>query len=169
MKVFDEDINIVNGGCNPWNGNPCTSPEKRYYVSIETDDCQEWIPITVIGSSSISSMPNSPVQNANSLGGADFRDDLDDQKQTFETSLEIANLFPNPVHIQLTLELNSTKAQEGVLRIFDINGRVVVEKILSINKEVFTYSVDVQTLPPGVYQLSIFNGQESLKERFVKH
>ncbi len=53
-KLFDADFNVV-FECNPWNGNPCTGTEEvfglnigeTYYLSVQSDVCDEWIPVTI--------------------------------------------------------------------------------------------------------------------------
>ncbi len=56
-KLFNSSTQIVWQGCNPWNGNPCTSNETvsgltvgaTYFLSVEGGGCSEWIPITIQG------------------------------------------------------------------------------------------------------------------------
>lgn len=54
-KLFDASISSV-WECNPWNGTPCTGnevinnlPVGQYFLSVQSDVCSEWIPITVSG------------------------------------------------------------------------------------------------------------------------
>ncbi len=57
-KLFTTDITAV-WGCNPWNGSPCSNLEtisgltigETYFLSVQSDECDEWIPITVQGGS----------------------------------------------------------------------------------------------------------------------
>ena len=54
VKLFDENIQLV-WGCDPWNGSPCTTEEQItgltenavYFLSVQSDNCDEWIPIIV--------------------------------------------------------------------------------------------------------------------------
>ncbi len=58
-KIFDSNIISV-WQCNPWTGSPCSASEtitglnvgETYYVSVESDVCQEWIPVVVEGGGS---------------------------------------------------------------------------------------------------------------------
>ena len=52
-KLFDENIESV-WECNPWNDSPCSGselisglPSGTYFLSVQSDDCNEWIPITL--------------------------------------------------------------------------------------------------------------------------
>ena len=53
LKIFDSAFGVAYE-CNPWNGNPCgptatvngLSANTTYYVSVQSDDCDEWIPLT---------------------------------------------------------------------------------------------------------------------------
>ncbi len=55
-KLFDTNIDGV-WGCNPWNGTPCSNSETvtglvtgaTYFLSVQSDECDEWIPVTVQG------------------------------------------------------------------------------------------------------------------------
>ncbi len=55
-KLFDSDINAI-WGCNPWNSTPCTDNETisglttgaTYFISVQSDNCDEWIPIVIEG------------------------------------------------------------------------------------------------------------------------
>ncbi len=75
-KVFDSNI-ISIWQCNPWTGSPCSNSEtitglnigETYFVSVESDQCQEWIQILVEGgvNSSISiNCPSDLTLSANS-------------------------------------------------------------------------------------------------------
>ena len=55
VKLYDQNIDVV-WSCNPWNGNPCTNNEVipnlsigTYFLSIQSDNCEEWRPISVSG------------------------------------------------------------------------------------------------------------------------
>ena len=55
-KLFDSDYTVV-WSCNPWSGSPCSSSETidnlitgaTYYLSVQSDVCDEWISIVVEG------------------------------------------------------------------------------------------------------------------------
>ena len=73
-KLFDANIQVV-WGCDQWNGNPCTSQEEiaaltvgaTYYLSIQSDACEEWIPI-VIGENGPVATCSDGIQNQGELG-----------------------------------------------------------------------------------------------------
>ncbi len=56
-KIFDENFNVL-WECNPWNNNPCFSVEElnyqfgfsqgeTYFLSVQSDNCDEFIPFTI--------------------------------------------------------------------------------------------------------------------------
>ncbi len=55
-KLFNPSFSIV-WECNPWGGNPCSGLEQitgltegdTYFLSVQSDVCDEWIPVTVQG------------------------------------------------------------------------------------------------------------------------
>ena len=64
-KLFNSSIQAV-WSCNPWQGNVCTGNETipglttgaTYFLSVQSPDCDEWIPIVVQGSGGCSDADN---------------------------------------------------------------------------------------------------------------
>ncbi len=73
----------------------------------------------------------------------------------------VISVYPNPANDVLNMDLNIEG--EGQLRILDINGKVV--NALTLTEEDTKVSVDVSTLPAGVYlyQVNAANGSTSGK------
>jgi hypothetical protein len=73
------------------------------------------------------------------------------------------SLYPNPARLTLNIvfaeaPLNST------LRVYDISGKVVIEQVVKS----FSEAIDVSSLRPGVYSLSVTGGGIYLNEKFIK-
>jgi hypothetical protein len=74
--------------------------------------------------------------------------------------------YPNPVRDVLTIRSDKSTDIAGNIRIFSQTGALVMTKILAPgNTEV---SLNVSTLKPGVYILSIGEGKNARQARFVK-
>jgi len=86
---------------------------------------------------------------------------------THYTPLEI---YPNPTVDQLSFKLTFDKANKStVVRIMDINGRVLSSKSLgSAPVGTQQYSVDVSALPAGNYSIQVITTHAISVEKFVK-
>ena len=73
-------------------------------------------------------------------------------------------IFPNPSHGQFKLLLNNTK-DLATIRMFDIQGRIVLEQV---SKEPIT-TFDVSNLAKGVYLVNVTNKQGSKNIQLVIH
>lgn len=72
-------------------------------------------------------------------------------------------LYPNPVHT--TLYLISKEPGDGLLQIYDMGGRLLLQKALQDQME----SISVQHLPAGVYNCVLFNhGKKVMMKKIVK-
>ncbi len=73
-KLFDANVDEV-WGCNPWTGSPCGSTETvsglvsgaTYFLSVQSTDCDEWIPVTINGSGATASCIDG-IQNQGETG-----------------------------------------------------------------------------------------------------
>ncbi len=73
-KLFNNNVQAV-WSCNPWQGTPCTSNEvisnltagATYFVSVQSDVCDEWIPIVVQGGGTNPTC-NDGIQNQGETG-----------------------------------------------------------------------------------------------------
>jgi hypothetical protein len=86
--------------------------------------------------------------------------DLNSGVESRMEELEV-KIYPNPFADQVMFELNSLNSDKHpVLRIFDIHGRMVFEKVISGRGPVNWYGKDSEDreLPPGVYFYSIKSG-----------
>ncbi len=74
-KLFNSNTQSV-WSCNPWEGNICSSTETvsnlisgaTYYLSVQSSDCSEWIPIIVQGGGGNNATCNDDIQNQGEEG-----------------------------------------------------------------------------------------------------
>ena len=72
----------------------------------------------------------------------------------------LSAIYPNPSTGQFTIETNSSEKQ--TVHIFDINGRLLVSKIIN-----GTTTIDTGNLPEGVYTLTIKNPEGVVNKKLV--
>lgn len=78
-------------------------------------------------------------------------------------------IYPNPTIDKLSFQLTFDKMNKStVVRVLDINGRNIFSHNLGSGNGTQDYSVDVQSLAPGNYQLQVITDHTISVEKFVK-
>jgi len=85
-----------------------------------------------------------------------------------ETSLAITSLLPIPVLEYLELTYTSIADSQVELQIYDALGKQLGSKTISANIGLNTENLDVAIYPPGMYFLSIMQGDVTITEKFIK-
>lgn len=79
---------------------------------------------------------------------------------------EISNFeiktFPNPTVNSLTLSINSGLVNDEILKVYDLNGKVILEKEIRQTET----QIDFSQLNAGVYVFNIFNKNQTLIKAF---
>lgn len=77
-------------------------------------------------------------------------------------------LYPNPANQQLTIHLgNIENTEEYSLYVFDISGRVLVEKKYTLDKNLPMIGLQVSDLAEGQYILKLQGSENSFTKRFI--
>ncbi|MFL5743802.1 MAG: glycosyl hydrolase family 18 protein [Niastella sp.] len=71
------------------------------------------------------------------------------------------NIYPNPVQQQLNIQ-SGTSLEGGIIRIYDISGKIVMSARVASNK------IDVSSLTKGVYTLMFTKGEQKITRQFIK-
>jgi hypothetical protein len=74
-------------------------------------------------------------------------------------------LFPNPAETSVQLLFPHAPGGRSTARIFAQDGRLVSSEVLSDKAE---QTIDIQRLPPGIYQILIQTGEERFQARFQR-
>lgn len=77
-------------------------------------------------------------------------------------------IFPNPVKSLLQVQLPDGFNGKTSLQVFNLNGLLVKSHYLTANGSALNTTLDVATLPTGVYMLKATDGSASATTRFVK-
>lgn len=85
-----------------------------------------------------------------------------------EKSIDILNIYPNPVTDVLNFTYNVEKGTSGKINIFDINGKLLISKQLSINAGANSVFLDVSNLAKGIYVLKLDNNGKTFYQKFIK-
>lgn len=77
----------------------------------------------------------------------------------------LVSFYPNPVKNELNFNIENTTMQSGKIRISDVQGRLLMQKMITGNENI---SMDVSTFPKGLYFYSLSNENEKISGKFVK-
>lgn len=78
--------------------------------------------------------------------------------------LQKTRIYPNPTKGMLRIDFPSLTEQEATIRVYDPNGRLIVQKsAVSSGNE-----VDLSAYPPGFYVMVIHIGQEKKEWKIIK-
>ena len=82
--------------------------------------------------------------------------------------LDITNLFPNPTRNALQLTVESEETSEINLVVFDVLGRVVLNREEAILKGKNLISLDVSTFASGYHLIKIVQNDQQVIKKFIK-
>lgn len=149
-KIFDTSFG-VQWGCNPWTGSPCSTtevisnlvPGNDYFLSVESDECQEWIPFTL--SASFGSIRQAT--------------------ESTPTPMKLV-AYPNPARNKLFLEFENEGSSRAKICISNINGTRLIQEEFTSSYHIA--EMDVSTLPKGIYLISLTIQDEVVTKTFTK-
>lgn len=77
----------------------------------------------------------------------------------YGNGINTVSLYPNPVTTEATLAVNSAMAGTAVLRVYDLNGRLVIDSKLGYASEGENlYRIQTQNLSTGMYLVNVIIG-----------
>lgn len=78
------------------------------------------------------------------------------------------SVFPNPANDKIIVKFETERAIQGRLKLFDANGKLVMEQTASFSKQKASQELDIRTLANGIYTLEFYSGNNSAKLKVVK-
>ena len=92
-------------------------------------------------------------------------------ERSFELNKEIRfgdfNMFPNPAHSNLNIEVELGQSVNVGIRIFDAVGRLVYEEE-GVKEGTPKYQINIDHLSPGLYSVQLKTGQLVVNKRLIK-
>ena len=85
-----------------------------------------------------------------------------------EGELVITQLYPNPVIDMIYMEVTSTRNREIEVDIYNSLGQSLLISELPFSPPIGNYTIDVSTLPHGIYYMRMSQRQEEYVLKFVK-
>lgn len=84
-------------------------------------------------------------------------------------SIEGLRIFPNPARQTITLEFDANGKNTLLIKVFDLQGRLVNNSRINVQPgtAVFSHSIDLQNLQPGMYLMHLNLDKQSVVKSFV--
>lgn len=79
------------------------------------------------------------------------------------------SMFPNPVTSELNLNVDLDEAFDGQLTISNTVGQVMLQQNITQYNNLENYQIDVNSLPKGLYFITISNNDYRYTSRFIKN
>jgi hypothetical protein len=77
------------------------------------------------------------------------------------------SIYPNPVSEKLFVKMDSRTEEAITVMISDLLGKPIIEQSFSFNADGKIQTIDVSTLPKGVYMLRIKNGNSQVTRKLI--
>ncbi|MBS4043535.1 MAG: T9SS type A sorting domain-containing protein [Chitinophagaceae bacterium] len=86
------------------------------------------------------------------------------------TKAEITRVYPNPVEAQLNIVLNTPNSEKVQIRITDLVGKVISEKVLQTNQGDNNVQFNTSNLSRGTYLIKVYSSSNSEMsiQKFIK-
>ena len=76
------------------------------------------------------------------------------------------SVYPNPTNSFLSIEVKTDKQRDLLLSLFDLNGRLILQKKMAGNKQ----TIKMQNYKPGTYILKVTEANKEIRTyQIVKH
>jgi hypothetical protein len=77
------------------------------------------------------------------------------------------DVFPNPTETNATINFYTSEGQTFSLRVYDINGRVILNESRILNNGDYTRNIDFTNQPKGFYFVEVVSEKETITKRLV--
>jgi len=147
----------------------------RYIVECSADGTRDWTEIGRIGVQGTAQTENNYVmEDQHPLSGAYYRlriVDMDGHPQ-FSKNIPlmrddqqsgILNVIPTPTTGATLVNYASSREESVTLRVTDMAGRIVLERLFETAEGVSSLPVDMTNLQSGIYLITVNNGQTITK------
>ncbi|MEJ7828114.1 MAG: T9SS type A sorting domain-containing protein [Segetibacter sp.] len=91
--------------------------------------------------------------------------------KTSSKQLSVAAIFPNPVYDKLNIAIVSPSSQVVTIKMNDVNGKTISQKVVSLTSGSNNLNFDVKSLSSGHYFLnvtSVDGTQKQIVQKFTK-
>ncbi|MDP2238450.1 MAG: T9SS type A sorting domain-containing protein [Bacteroidales bacterium] len=152
------NLAIDNGIFSNYNGQVA-----QVKIKVLKDQMNEFFPFSIGSESHIIG------QKGKKEGVVDFG--MPSLKPVKNVQIQTNSIFPNPATSQLTLSIHSESNSTSEIMFIDQSGRMARIEKMQIKSGIFDYTVSIDELKPGVYQVVVYENNLNkvlLSQRLVK-
>jgi len=84
-------------------------------------------------------------------------------------SIASAVISPNPFEGSASIKISALTNQNLEMRVFDLSGRMVIERMLKVTSGETIHNLDMQRFDAGIYQLELSNGEGKISEKLIRY
>ena len=84
-----------------------------------------------------------------------------------DNRLSMLNVYPNPAHEKVMVEINSFTKGDVTLKIADVDGRIVLSENMILNKGINKTTIDLANFNNGIYFLTVQDERNVFSKRIV--
>lgn len=117
--------------------------------------------VTVTGISTSGARTTGASVTITKLHAASIEEEIDNPRE-FE-------VFPNPFSDQIMVSLESEQETSAIITLYDLNGKVQLERLNGISKGTNLIEVNTTELKSGLYLLEINSGDVKIVKRLIKN
>jgi hypothetical protein len=74
---------------------------------------------------------------------------------------------PNPAQDNVNLSYNTTQKGQGLIRVFDAQGRLALERVMTFNKGLNNVNLNMNELDKGIYIVEVLKGESRESVRLL--
>ncbi len=82
--------------------------------------------------------------------------------------VELFSVYPNPSFDEINLDLRGFENEDFTIEVVDLNGRILLQKQISIYDSQHVETINIQELPSGVYFTKVKNADKSWVKEIIK-
>lgn len=86
--------------------------------------------------------------------------------QNFELGKSLS-IYPNPTNTSFTIDYNSNIKEKVMVRIYSLEGKLVLKKIVDFDNSYKQHTINVERLSPGIYSLVAESINSSIAKKLV--
>ncbi len=102
------------------------------------------------------------------LDGSEDRSEIVAVEREAKSGFDIASVYPQPVRDQLTVVFNSDYETDVEVNVYNLMGQRVLQTFINAQENQNALSVEMGAFFPGVYVITLDNGQELIKQKLIK-
>ena len=81
----------------------------------------------------------------------------------------VFNLYPNPASEIVIISYNANENAQVGIKIFDINGRLLIQQQVQLLKSQQSFPIDISSLHSGTYFIQMDDGKSNAIQKFIVH